>query len=520
MVDTIATEDEQVIDKLVGTLQEQNKESKEKNAELSSLGNAINRFVAMQEVNALEAEEKRLDDKKKLDDRLAKFEFKGLSDELKDNGVFKGFIGGLSFIFMGFLGLLRGLFESAFSSFPSALRVFNSIFQLQNPDKGFGFVRFKLMEFFEKIGNFFRTVTKNLFSPFGKITNLVQSSTKLMVGPKGFKAMGDFFKGISKFFGIFGKLGFALGQTLGKLFKPLTVAIAFFRAVFSVPASFERFMEDFDGNIFMSVLMTFRNAVVVFVREFIAMFVGGILDLLKLIVRSILRIFVSADSDIIKAIDSFSFADLIRDIITFFDDLFVGLIKGMYDFFTGKLEIDFGQVFAGILPNIGPMMTEEGKKFFMGVADTIKQFFTDSLNFIGDQAKKIFDRLVAFKDRTIERIKGIFDYLLKLPMAFFEGVKAAANIFGEGTVGTRFTSAFNDVMVGRDIEDTIAKPEISSDRADKIGAATGKEGGNTNTFIDQSDNRIQDQSQSSGGILQTVSDFFFGNDNDKQELAK
>ena len=70
------------------------------------------------------------------------------------------------------------------------------------------------------------------------------------------------------------------------------------------------------------------------------------------------------------------------------------------------------------------------------------------------------------------------------------------------------------------LDRTIAKPEISSDRADKIGAATGKEGGNTNTFIDQSDNRIQDQSQSSGGILQTVSDFFFGNDNDKQELAK
>ena len=53
MVDTIATEDEQVIDKLVGTLKEQNKESKEKNAALSSLGNAINKFVAMQQVNAL-----------------------------------------------------------------------------------------------------------------------------------------------------------------------------------------------------------------------------------------------------------------------------------------------------------------------------------------------------------------------------------------------------------------------------------------------------------------------------------
>ena len=72
--------------------------------------------------------------------------------------------------------------------------------------------------------------------------------------------MGDFFKGISKFFGIFGKLGFALGQTLGKLFKPLTVTLHFYKNnVFSVPASFERFMEDFDGNIFMSVLMTFRN---------------------------------------------------------------------------------------------------------------------------------------------------------------------------------------------------------------------------------------------------------------------
>ena len=56
------------------------------------------------------------------------------------------------------------------------------------------------------------------------------------------------------------------------------------------------------------------------------------------------------------------------------------------------------------------------------------------------------------------------------------------------------------------LDRTIAKPEISSERADKIGAATGKEGGNTNTFIDQSDNRV-DQSQNGGGsILQTVSD--------------
>ena len=117
-------------------------------------------------------------------------------------------------------------------------------------------------------------------------------------------------------------------------------------------------------------------------------------------------------------------------------------------------------------------MTEEGKSFLWELQIQLNNSLPTHLILLETRAKKIFDRLVAFKDRTIERIKGIFDYLLKLPMAFFEGVKAELNIFGEGTVGTRFTSTFNDVMVGRDIEDTIAKPEISSDRADKIGALT------------------------------------------------
>ena len=80
-----------------------------------------------------------------------------------------------------------------------------------------------------------------------------------------------------------------------------------------------------------------------------------------------------------------------------------------------------------------------------------------AIDFFKDLGKRTLDRLVSFKDRAIERIKNIFDYLLKLPIAFFEGIKAMSNVFGEGTPAERFNKAFNDTLVGRDITDTIGR---------------------------------------------------------------
>ena len=92
MVDEIKTENQNFSETLVGLAEiliEQNKSTKETQAKLDMVGDAIMQFVKVNKQNELEAREEELDERNKISEQLAKFEFKGLKQELKTVEFFK-----------------------------------------------------------------------------------------------------------------------------------------------------------------------------------------------------------------------------------------------------------------------------------------------------------------------------------------------------------------------------------------------------------------------------------------------
>ena len=529
MVDEIKTENQNFSETLVGLAEiliEQNKSTKETQAKLDMVGDAIMQFVKVNKQNELEAREDELDERNKISAQLAKFEFKGLKQELKDGGVFQGFVGGLSFILGLVFGFLQTAIDSVFSGFPATRQL--------------------IRNFGTNVNNFFIALSKGftdfasgaikrLFSPLTKVMNEIKVVSKELFGAKGFGRMSKFFEGLRRFFGIFGTLGLAIGNILGKLFKPITALLAFITAMRGFTDRLEENQDKFQLDS-TALSVTIAETVAIFGREFTAMFVGGMLDFIKfilLLIPNIIAGIFGLEGELLKAINNFSFTDGIRDFLNLFSfDIGETVDKGLNKagetlIRTFTLDIDEGLKKVARFPGILPMGFEifaKRNELIEAFNNIISDLIGSAIDFFKDLGKRTLDKITSFKDRAIERIKNIFDYLLKLPIAFFEGIKALSNVFGEGTPAERFNKAFNDTLVGRDITDTIGKAEISTERAEKIqeGSLGGASGGTTNNFIDQSDNRVQDQSQNSGGFFSGVMDYipFFGNEDEAQSLAK
>tara|TARA_B100002019_G_scaffold290660_1_gene308843 strand:- start:47 stop:1627 length:1581 start_codon:yes stop_codon:yes gene_type:complete len=526
MVDEIKTENQNFSETLVSLaeiLVEQNKSAKETQAKLDMVGDAIMQFVKVNKQNELEAREDELDERNKISEQLAKFEFKGLKQELRDGGVFQGFVGGLSFI----LGLVFGFFQTAIDS---TLSSFPATRQLV---RDFGT---KINNFFiatsKMFTNFVGGALKTLFSPLTKVIDEIKVVSKEIFGKQGFGRVSKFFEGLRRFFGIFGTLGLAIGNILGKLFKPLTVVFAAITALRGFTDRLERNQAKFQLDT-TALSVTIAETVAIFGREFAAMFVGGILDFLKfvlLLVPNIIAGVFGLEGELLKAINDFSFTEGIRDFLNFFSfDIGNAVDEGL-DKTREVLRGDFNDEIKkfssqGIIPAmLGFDIDAKRKELLNTFFNYVSNLIESAIDFFKDLGKRTLDKLVSFKDRAIERIKNIFDYLLKLPIAFFEGIKALSNVFGEGTPAERFNKAFNDTLVGRDITDTIGKAEISTERAEKIqeGSLGGAGGGTTNNIIDASDNSITDQSQNSGGFFSGVMDYipFFANNEEAQSIAK
>ena len=519
MVDeTINNPQSQLLLDLTSTLEDQNKTDKETNAVLSSFGDVFKKFIASQSVNALEEEEKRREQGEDLGNTISKLEFKGLGDELKDSGgIFKGFVGGLSLIVAGFFGFLQAAFEDLFSFTSSTRRLFLMTFQLKDPNKGLGFVRFQLMLLFEKIGNVVRSIfSLKTFEPLRNLFTNIGSLTKGLLGEKSFSKVSKFFQGVSKFFGIFGRIGFAIGQTLGRLFKPITIAIAFFRGLDAMRDTFGSLTEE-GVNPILAGMGALLDGLFVGIKEFVAMFVGGLLDTLKFFTVDLLARLFIPDEKIKNDILNFSFADGFRFIFDKIKEIvfgFFGSISELMDNFN-ITKLDFISPFSMIKKLVSSFMENFG--------DSISDFFTNSIEFISDRIHNAFRNITELARRAVDKIKGTLDYLLKLPMAFFNGITAAANIFGAGTVSDRFNKAFDSTISGSDIETVLSKPSGESEKEKTIREATQANKAGSNIQI--IDNSVKDQSQTSNnnsntGILGGVKDFFFGKDNDKQEVAK
>ena len=526
MVDEIKTENQNFSETLVGLAEiliEQNKSTKETQAKLDMVGDAIMQFVKLNKKNELEEREDELDEKNKISAQLAKFEFKGLKQELKDGGVFQGFVGGLSFILGLVFGFLQTAIDSVFSGFPATRQL--------------------IRNFGTNVNNFFIALSKGftdfasgaikrLFSPLTKVMNEIKVVSKELFGAKGFGRMSKFFEGLRRFFGIFGTLGLAIGNILGKLFKPITALLAFITAIRGFTDRLEENQDKFQLDS-TALSVTIAETVAIFGREFTAMFVGGMLDFIKfvlLLIPNIIAGVFGLEGEVLKAINNFSFTDGIRDFLNFFSFDIGNVVDVGLSETSKALKGELNEQVRGFfvqtnLPLIlGFDIMKRRKELIETFSNFISNLIGDAIDFFKDLGQRVLDKIVSIKDRAIERIKNIFDYLLKLPIAFFEGIKALSNVFGEGTPAERFNKAFNDTLVGRDITDTIGKAEISTERAEKIqeGNLGGATGGNTFNFNDNSDNSVKDESQNSGGFFSGVMDYipFFGNEDEAQSLAK
>ena len=530
MVDEIKTENQNFSETLVGLAEiliEQNKSTKETQAKLDMVGDAIMQFVKVNKKNELEAREEELDEKNKISAQLAKFEFKGLKQELKDGGVFQGFVGGLSFILGLVFGFLQTAIDSVFSGFPATRQLIRNLGTNIN-----NFFIGTSKMFTDFVGRSLKT----LFSPLTKVINEIKVVSKELFGKKGFGRMSKFFEGLRRFFGIFGTLGLAIGNILGKLFKPLTIVFAAFTALKGFTDRLERNQDKFQLDA-TALSVTIAETVAIFGREFTALFVGGILDFIKfvlLLVPNIIAGVFGLEGELLKAINNFSFADGIRDFLNFFSfDIGETVNKGLDKagetiIRTFTLDIDEGlrrlASFQGLLPMMLPFdIVAKRNELIETFNNYVLNLIGSAIDFFKDLGRRTLDKITSFKDRAIERIKNIFDYLLKLPIAFFEGIKAMSNVFGEGTPAERFNKAFNDTLVGRDITDVIGKANTSTERAEKIqeGSLGGANGGNNILIQDNSDNSVKDQSQNSGGGF-SIMDYipFFGNEDEAQSIAK
>ena len=532
MVDEIKTENQNFSETLVGLAEiliEQNKSTKETQAKLDMVGDAIMQFVKINKQNQLEEREDELDERNKISAQLAKFEFKGLKQELRDGGVFQGFVGGLSFILGLVFGFLQTAIDSVFSGFPATRQLIRNLGTNIN-----NFFIGTTKMFTDFVGRSLKT----LFSPLTKVIDEIKVVSKELFGQKGFGRVSKFFEGLRRFFGIFGTLGLAIGNIIGKLFKPLTVVFAAITALRGFTDRLERNQDKFQLDS-TALSVTIAETVAIFGREFTAMFVGGILDFIKfvlLLVPNIIAGVFGIEGELLKTINNFSFADGIRDFLNLFSlDIGETVNKGLNKagetlirIFTVDFDEGFKRLskFPGMLPNmLGFDIIAKRNELIETFNNYVLNLIGSAIDFFKDLGKRTLDKITSFKDRAIERIKNIFDYLLKLPIAFFEGIKAMSNVFGEGTPAERFNKAFNDTLVGRDITDVIGKANTSTERTEKIqesGNLGGATGGPNILIQDNSDNSVKDESQNSGGFFSGVMDYipFFNNNDEAQAIAK
>ena len=275
------------------------------------VGDAIMQFVKVNKQNELEAREEELDERNKISEQLAKFEFKGLKQELRDGGVFQGFVGGLSFILGLVFGFLQTAIDSVFSGFPATRQLIRNLGTNIN---NFFIGTSKMFT------DFVKGSLKTLFSPLTKVIDEIKVVSKELFGKKGFGRVSKFFEGLRRFFGIFGTLGLAIGNILGKLFKPLTVVFAAITALRGFTDRLERNQDKFQLDS-TALSVTIAETVAIFGREFVSMFVGGILDFVKfvlLLIPNIIAGVFGLEGELLKAINNFSFTEGIRDFLNLF----------------------------------------------------------------------------------------------------------------------------------------------------------------------------------------------------------
>jgi len=222
------------------------------------------------------------------------------------------------------------------------------------------------------------TYVKDLFSKvFAPISRVMDGIGKTAAGAgRMAKFASSFLQGLQPI------LGFAagFGRILGKVFAPITIIVGIFD-FFS--AATEEYQDS--GSI--------MNALTAGIGGAIGGFFGMLLDLPKSIISWLFEAFLGEGNIISTALDSFSFTDVIANIvdyglrimlapITFVKNLIGNLFGGVMDVFGGFFDIlygiftlDFGMIWEGVTGMLG------------GIWDIVMSPFTSMFETIGE----IFD---------------------------------------------------------------------------------------------------------------------------------
>lgn len=409
---------EEIFGKVVQTMQENNKDTEEVNANLDDLGQALGKFIKTSEKNALELREIELEKRRQKEDEPT-FVIDGLGKIMDEPGGFFGtFLGVIGFFFRGLLAF----FVEGFSAALRPFGIFGKIFNAQDPNKGLGRLRFNLMLGIDRVKNFF-TNSERLARLFSPLTAFIEKTNQIfstIIGTKNVDMLNKFFRNARGLLGWFSGLGAAIGGFLGRAFPILTAVIAAFDGLqegFGVftdeESTFEKFKKrgasDFDA--FMVGLI---DGSLVGIMKFFTFTIGGLLDLASLILLSPLRLFEREKGSFLDDMINFSFID-------FFD-----------------------------------MISEEIRQFFIfdstGTMAYLERLFYDMEQGIIDFFSQIIDIMTKpvteFFDLDLSGINDAIKYLMNLPEAVAMGMLGAANIFGGGTFSERFNEAFEKVMAG------------------------------------------------------------------------
>jgi hypothetical protein len=305
--------------------------------------------------------------KSTLESSLA--ELKALRKDMKSGGILDILVIGASLLSGFTVGLVQKIvsfFKPVLSLFKGSLKIVDTVVDAFNVGwtKFTGVLKSITSIFTENtliqkvVGVFKRgwTYFADIFKEIGTVINTI-SDMLAVVFSKGKQSVGMFAKFITSFvnlfdtFSIFFKVGKLLGNVIGKLAIPLQVIMSVFDLVSG----------SLDGwaNTEGSYAQKFLGALKGGLTKLLNGLIGGLLDLLKDGVSWVLNILRWKNAS--KALDSFSFSDLITKVVSGMFGFVNGLIDFVVNLFT-KPDAAMAQ-----LQGLADMATEFIKKVLRGV---------------------------------------------------------------------------------------------------------------------------------------------------------
>ena len=177
----------------------------------------------------------------------------------------------------------------------------------------------KLGQYIDDIGKYFKSV-KDAFAPLGRA---IAGSGKGLFTP--LKLITGIISDIVGFAGKFFQIFFSIGRSIGRLFVPLAVVMTVWDTVMG---AVDGFTKD-GGNLFSKIVAAMAGAL-----KGLGKLITIPMDLLKSAISWLAG--KMGFDQVEETLDSFSFTELFAKIVDGLEDLFRGLVDGIFSFFGGS----------------------------------------------------------------------------------------------------------------------------------------------------------------------------------------